>query len=247
MKADILKTSVVFLSVPALVLLAAAGCGGGSSEPAATPSIPSGSGQITIREGTVTPAASSSLPARSGDFASLCKKSTEKQFTAPATVIDPSRGYTATITTDKGDIEVELDPQAAPFTVNSFVFLACSGFYDGVTFHRVVPGFVAQGGDPTGTGRGGPGYTIPDEYSNLPFTEGTLAMASTGPNTNSGGSQFFICYDMSEEQQAALQGKYTVFGKVTGGLDVVKALTPRDPSADGPPGDKILEITVQEQ
>ena len=140
------------------------------------------------------------MPARTGDFASLCQKSTEKQFAAPTTVIDPSRSYTATIKTDKGDITVQLDPKTAPVTVNSFVFLACSGFYDGVTFHRVLPGFVAQGGDPTGTGSGGPGYTIPDEFSNVPFEKGTLGMAKTSA-PNSGGSQFFICYDLTDAQQ----------------------------------------------
>jgi peptidylprolyl isomerase len=186
------------------------------------------------------------LPARTGDFATLCKKSTEKQFTAPETVIDPTRDYVATIATEKGDIRIQLNPQAAPVTVNSFVFLACSGFYDGVTFHRVLPGFVAQGGDPAGTGSGGPGYSIPDEFSNLPFTQGTLGMAKTSA-PNSGGSQFFICYDLSPESAAALNGKYTVFGKVTGGMDVVDKLTPRDPQTNPTtPGDKILGITVKE-
>ena len=115
------------------------------------------------------------MPARTGDFASLCQKSTEKQFTAPQTVIDPSRSYTATIRTEKGDIVVELLPDVAPVTVNSFVFLACKGFYDGVTFHRVIPDsspFVAQAGDPTGTGSGGPGYNLPDEFSSQPFDRG---------------------------------------------------------------------------
>ena len=150
MKSSFVKASIVSLAVPALVLLVAAGCGG---DKAAGPNIPTGR--------TPLPGAAE-LPARTGDFATLCKKSTEKQFTAPETVIDPTRDYVATIATEKGDIRVQLNPQAAPVTVNSLVFLACSGFYDGVTFHRVLPGFVAQGGDPSGTGSGGPGYTIPD-------------------------------------------------------------------------------------
>lgn len=239
MKSSILKASVVSLAVPALVLLTAIGCGSSGSNTANnTPArnIPSGLTPLP-NAGKLTP--------RAGDFATLCKKSTEKQFSAPQTVIDPSKTYVATIKTEKGDMKIQLNPQAAPVTVNSFVFLACSGFYDGVTFHRVIPGFVAQGGDPTGTGTGGPGYTIPDEFSNLPFTLGTLGMAKTTA-PNSGGSQFFICYDLSEQAQASLNGNYTVFGKVSAGIEVLNSLTPRDPSANGPPGDKILGITVEE-
>jgi len=236
MKSSIVKASIVSLAVPALVLLVAVSCGGDGGE--------KDSGLIQTAR-TPLPGAAE-LPARPGDFSTLCKKSTEKQFTAPVTVIDPSRDYVATVATEKGDIRIQLNPQAAPVTVNSFVFLACSGFYDGVTFHRVLPGFVAQGGDPTGTGSGGPGYSIPDEFSSLPFTEGTLGMAKTSA-PNSGGSQFFICYDLSPESAAALNGNYTVFGKVTGGQDVVDNLTPRDPQTNPTtPGDKILGITVKE-
>ena len=141
---------------------------------------------------------------------------------------------------------MDLLPDVAPVTVNSFVFLACTGFYDGVTFHRVIPNsapFLAQAGDPTGKGNGNPGYHVPDEFSSQPFERGTLGMANTG-TPNSGGSQFFICYiDLPN-----LNGGYTAFGKVTAGMDVVEKLTPRDQSKDpgGPPGDKILEIIVQE-
>jgi cyclophilin family peptidyl-prolyl cis-trans isomerase len=240
MKSSLLKASVVSLAVPALVLLTAVGCGSSDKSNNSSSNVVTG----------LTPLANAGkLTPRAGDFATLCKRSTQKQFTAPETVIDPSKSYIATITTDKGDIKIQLNTQAAPVTVNSFVFLACSGFYDGVTFHRVIPGFVAQAGDPTGTGTGGPGYTIPDEYSNLPFTEGTIGMATGGPNTASGGSQFFICYNLSEQQQTALNGNYTVFGKLTAGLDVLNSLTPRDPSTapNAPPGDKITSITVQER
>jgi cyclophilin family peptidyl-prolyl cis-trans isomerase len=244
MKVSLLKTVVVSLALPALVLFAAVGCGGGSNDSNSTANTPASNVPTGL---TPLPNAGKLTP-RTGDFATLCKKSTEKQFAAPVSVIDPSRSYVATIKTEKGDMRVQLNTQAAPVTVNSFVFLACSGFYDGVTFHRVLPNFVAQGGDPTGTGTGGPGYTIPDEYSTLPFTKGTIAMASTGPSTNSGGSQFFICYDLSEQAAASLAGNYTIFGKVTGGLDVLDKLTPRDPqtSPNAPPGDKILTITVEE-
>jgi len=240
MKPSVLKASIVSLAVAVLVVPVAIGCGGSSDNSG------NSGAQNTPTGGTPLPVAAT-LPARKGDFASLCKKSTEKQFTTPQTVIDPSKSYVATIKTDKGDMTVELNPKVAPVTVNSFVFLACSGFYDGVTFHRVISGFMAQGGDPTGTGRGGPGYTIPDEFSDIPFSEGTLAMAKTSA-PNSGGSQFFICYNLSEQVQAALNGNYTVFGKLTAGIDVLNKLTPRDPATDpnAPPGDKILGITVEE-
>jgi cyclophilin family peptidyl-prolyl cis-trans isomerase len=219
----------LFLAMVAVLVLAASACGDGDKKESSTPA----------------PTAVSTLPARSGDFASLCQKSDEKQFSAlPPTIIDPERSYTAVIKTEKGDVTVELWPDVAPVTVNSFVFLSCKGYYDGVTWHRVIPLFVAQAGDPTGTGKGGPGYTLPDEFSDRPFEKGTLGMANTGqPNT--GGSQFFICY----EAQSPLNGRYTVFGQVTDGFDVLQNLTPRDPSKDSnlPPGDKILEITVTEK
>lgn len=138
----------------------------------------------------------------------------------PPMVIDTAKRYTATIKTNKGDITVEFFPKEAPKTVNNFVFLARDGFYDGVTFHRVIPGFVAQGGDPTGTGRGGPGYRFEDEVKNNPHKHvvGALSMANAGPNTN--GSQFFIVY----EPQPHLDGNHTVFGQVTSGMDVARSL-----------------------
>ena len=255
MKSSILKVSL--LPVIAFVLLAAAACGGGSddkSQPTAFPTInlqrptaSTGSGQVIITGNTPTPLPTMTpAAARTGDFATLCQKSNEKQFTAPQTVIDPSKKYTATIQTEKGNIVVELAPDVAPVAVNNFVFLSCKGYYDGLTFHRVLNQSdnvsVAQGGDPTGTGRGGPGYTIPDEFNSHTFDTGTLGMATGGPN--SAGSQFFICL----APQPSLNGKYTVFGQVTSGMDVVNKLTLRDPSANPtpPPGDKIVTITVQE-
>jgi len=215
MKPSFVRASL-FVATAAVLVLAVSACGGGDK-----------------KDGGAS------------DFAAACQKSDEKQWSAaPPTTIDPKLSYTAVIKTDKGDITVELYPDVAPVTVNSFVFLACKGFYEGVTFHRVIPGFVAQAGDPTGTGSGGPGYTIPDEFSSRPFEEGTLGMAKTSA-PNSGGSQFFICY----APQSALDGKYTVFGKVTAGLDVLGKITPRDPSQNPnlPPGDKVLEITVTEK
>jgi len=162
---------------------------------------------------------------------------------APAMQIDVSKSYTATLHTVKGNIVIELLPQAAPVTVNNFVFLARQHYYDGVTFHRVLPGFVAQGGDPTGTGSGGPGYFIPNEDSDLTFDgPGVVAMANSGRDRN--GSQFFITY----AAQPSLDGGYTIFGLVTGGMDVVQSIPPRDPSTtpNAPPGDKINSVTIDE-
>lgn len=153
-----------------------------------------------------------------------------KRYSAPpAMQIDTNKKYHAVIKTNKGDINVELNPAEAPQTVNNFVTLARDGFYDGVTFHRVVPGFVIQGGDPTGTGRGGPGYQFKDEPVRRPYKAGTLAMANAGPNTN--GSQFFICL----EDQPSLPPNYTIFGDVTSGMNVVRSIRQ---------GDVIESITV---
>jgi cyclophilin family peptidyl-prolyl cis-trans isomerase len=160
-------------------------------------------------------------------------------------VIDLLKSYTATLTTEKGDIQIELLTEQAPVTVNNFVFLARQGWFDGVTFHRVLPGFVAQGGDPTGTGFGGPGYYIPNEVvPELTFdAEGLVAMANSGPDTN--GSQFFITLGPAPD----LNGRFTIFGRVIAGLDVAKALAPRDPQADpeAPAGDKIISVTIEER
>ncbi|MEZ4540438.1 MAG: peptidylprolyl isomerase [Chloroflexota bacterium] len=143
-----------------------------------------------------------------------------------------------------GTFTIELLPKSAPQTVNSFVFLARNGWFDNTTFHRVLPGFVAQTGDPSGTGRGGPGYYIPNEIDTTLShnAEGVVAMANAGPNTN--GSQWYITYgDVSQ-----LDGNYTIFGKVIEGMDVVKQITPRDPSRNpnAPAGDAIVTITIEE-
>ena len=154
---------------------------------------------------------------------------------------DLNKQYTATIETEKGNIVLELFVQDAPRTVNSFVFLAREGFYNGTTFHRVIPGFMAQGGDPTGTGTGGPGYAFEDEFSQRTHTAGALSMANSGPNTN--GSQFFITYT----SQPQLDGRHTVFGQVIEGTDVLDKLTPRDPSRNPSfEGDTIVGVTISE-
>jgi cyclophilin family peptidyl-prolyl cis-trans isomerase len=170
----------------------------------------------------------------------------DQQYTfCPPMAIDPLKRYVATIQTDKGNIVVELFPDVAPLAVNSFIFLAENGWYDGVTFHRVLPGFVAQAGDPTGTGWAGPGYAFRNEISSeLVFDrKGLIAMANSGTDTN--GSQFFITYAPEPD----LNGGYTIFGQVIAGMDVAESLTPRDPSQNFglPPGDRIVTITIDEQ
>lgn len=169
-----------------------------------------------------------------------------KEFkTCPPFNIDPAKQYTATLHMQKGDIVIQLYADKAPLAVNSFVFLAQQGWFNGVTFHRVLPGFVAQAGDPSGTGSGGPGYYFNNEVSaGLSFDKpGVVGMANSGPDTN--GSQFFITYT----PQVKLDGIYTIFGQVIQGMDVVDSLTPRDPQSTSglPPGDKILSVTIQEK
>jgi len=148
-----------------------------------------------------------------------------KQYDArPPLTIDPNASYTATFKTAKGDVVVELFAKQAPNTVNNFVFLARDGFYDNITFHRVIPDFMAQGGDPEGTGRGGPGYQFADEFDQSLRHDkpGILSMANAGPNTN--GSQFFITHVPTPH----LDGKHSVFGQVTEGMDVVLSLANGD-------------------
>ena len=166
-----------------------------------------------------------------------------KTYSAPPSMmIDTHSEYIATIETEKGDIVVELFASDVPTTVNNFVFLAREGFYNGTTFHRVIPGFMAQGGDPTGTGRGNPGYAFADEFTEHAHVAGALSMANSGPNTN--GSQFFITY----APQHGLDGKHSVFGQVIEGFDVLQSLTPRDPSRNPDfIGDRVIRITIEER
>ena len=161
----------------------------------------------------------------------------------PELVIDPSNRFEALIRTERGDVRIELLPNEAPTYVNNFVFLARNRFYDGLVFHRVLPGFVAQAGDPTATGFGGSGYDLEDESNELAIGEGVISMAR-GPNGAS-GSQFFIT--LAPQEQLGDAG-FTVFGRVIEGLEVLRALTPRDPQQPGqPPGDRILSIEITEQ
>lgn len=154
-----------------------------------------------------------------------------KYSAPPSMQLDATKKYSATIETSKGNLEIELYAADVPNTVNNFVFLAREGFYDNTTFHRVIPGFMAQGGDPTGTGAGGPGYRFADEFTAHTHVAGALSMANAGPDTN--GSQFFICY----EPQPHLNGRHSVFGLLLSGMDVLKSLVN---------GDAIKSITIQE-
>jgi len=163
----------------------------------------------------------------------------------PAMSIDTTKSYEALIKTEKGDIRVQLYADKTPKTVNNFVFLARQHFYDGVTLHRVIEGFMAQTGDPTGTGRGGPGYSFEDEIvPELTFdSEGLVAMANRGGGTSTNGSQFFITYGPATH----LNGQHTIFGKVIEGMDVARAISVRDPDTATTPGDKINTIEIIEK
>ncbi len=165
-----------------------------------------------------------------------------KQYSSPpAMAIDPSKKYTATIETSAGTMEAEFFPQDAPNTVNNWIFLAKEGYYDGIIFHRCIKGFMIQGGDPTGSGSGGPGYKFQDEKVTRPYTRGTLAMANAGPNTN--GSQFFIMH-----ADYGLPPNYTIFGKLTSGEDVVDKIATAPTGAADRPKDHVTidKITITE-
>jgi cyclophilin family peptidyl-prolyl cis-trans isomerase len=168
-----------------------------------------------------------------------------KQYSSPPKMqIDTNKNYEAVFHTQRGDFTVELFAKQAPVTVNNFVFLAREGFYNNTTFHRVLPDFMAQAGDPTGTGRGGPGYSFADEPGALALPHdraGILSMANAGPNTN--GSQFFITFGPTPH----LNGKHGVFGRVIAGMDVVKSIRLRDPDRDRQPGDTINSIDILER
>ena len=168
-----------------------------------------------------------------------------KQYSQPPSItIDLEKEYIARINTSKGTIVLKLFAKEAPNTVNNFVFLAREGYYDNTTFHRVLPGFMAQGGDPTGTGAGGPGYRFEDEFNPALRHDGPgiLSMANSGPGTN--GSQFFITYVATPH----LDDRHTVFGRVIEGMEVVNSLTPREPGQTPPTrGDTLLTIEIEEQ
>ncbi len=167
---------------------------------------------------------------------------TKQWNTAPKMTIDPKKKYKARMETDKGEMVIELFADKTPKTVNNFVFLSREGFYDGIIFHRVIKDFMAQGGDPTGTGTGGPGYKFADEFHpSLKHDQpGRLSMANAGPGTN--GSQFFITHVPTPW----LDNKHTIFGQVVEGMEVLMSIPPRDPARREQPGVKILKVTVEE-
>ena len=168
-------------------------------------------------------------------LSAACSGTTPKPKTysaPPPMIIDTSKQYTATIETEKGNLVLELFASDVPITVNNFVFLAHEGFYDGTTFYRVIPDFMAQGGDPTGTGTGSPGYTFDDEFTEHTHVAGALSMANVGPNTNS--SHFFITYS----PQHHLDDKHSVFGQLIGGMDVLEKIEQ---------GNTIIQVTIEER
>lgn len=194
---------------------------------------------------TLIPVQESAPQERAQSQNAVPKSSKTMYQNPPALTIQQTKKYTATITTTQGVIELELFAQDVPNTVNNFVFLAREKFYDGVIFHRVIPDFMIQGGDPTGTGMGGPGYTFADEPFTGEYTRGTVAMANAGPNTN--GSQFFIMH-----KDTPLPKSYVIFGRVTQGLEVVDVIATA-PTAPGGEGSKpqnpvrIESVTILEQ
>jgi len=186
------------------------------------------------------------LPKNTPTTAESPQSANDRYSAYPAMTIDVNKKYFATVKLAKGgEFVIQLFPDKAPKTVNNFVFLARDGYYDGTTFHRVLEGFMAQGGDPTGTGSGGPGYQFEYEANDLTFDKpGVVAMANTGPATPTNGSQFFITFVPTSQ----LNGGYTIFGQVTEGMDVVNSITRRDPDQNPTfEGDTIETITIKEE
>jgi cyclophilin family peptidyl-prolyl cis-trans isomerase len=189
----------------------------------------------------VSGAGGAAVPAASTQPSAAGQTTGRKQYTAaPEMKIDQNKTYIATIKTTAGDIKVQLDAKNAPLTVNNFVFLAREKFYDGVIFHRVIKDFVIQGGDPQGTGMGGPGYKFADEPVKGPYEVGSLAMANSGPNTN--GSQFFI---IDGAQGAALPPQYNLFGKTIEGIDVVHTIASAPKGAQDRPTQPVTITTIE--
>lgn len=215
----------------------------GQPEPAASPtSAPAGSGSAPATE--IPPAtriASSTDGASSPATPAVVVsggRSIKQWSSPPAMAIDPGASYTAVLDTTAGPITVELLSSDAPNTVNNFVFLAREGFYDNVIFHRTIPGFMIQGGDPTGTGSGGPGYRFADEAVNRPYSRGVMAMANAGPNTN--GSQFFLMH-----ADYPLPPNYTIFGQTVAGLETIDTIATAPTQAGGEGSSPVNPVTIQ--
>lgn len=230
---------LLVLGLVAGILISRSG-GGAAAQPTAPADLP------TAAAPAAAPTAAAAAPA--APVAGTLPTATSYSYDAPPPMaIDPARQYTATISTPRGDIVVELLPEVAPQTVNNFVFLARNNFYNGLTWHRVLPNFMAQGGDPGGDGTGGPGYSIPAEFTDqISFREpGILAMARSA-DPDSAGSQFFI----TTGDASWLDGQYTIFGRVVSGQEIVDGIPLRDPQnpADlATPGESILGVTISEQ
>ena len=213
-----------------------------------SPSAPATSAPLATEPAVVEATAPAVVPPAGGS-SSACAAfdsipAAAQYNSAPEILIDTTAKYFATFKmANGGEFKIELFADKAPITVNSFVFLACKGFFNGLTFHRVLEGFMAQGGDPTGSGMGGPGYEFVNEYSDLTFDKpGILAMANAGPDTN--GSQFFITFGPAEW----LNGGYTIFGQVVSGMDVVNSLTLRDPQQNPSfIGDAMESVTISQE
>jgi cyclophilin family peptidyl-prolyl cis-trans isomerase len=229
------RLAILTFSLFALLSLGCSSSGSGSSS-VATPNRPNAPASSPVASSPVA-----SNPAASGGG----QVSNKQWNTEPAMSIDPNKRYTAKISTTLGDMEAELFPKDAPKTVNNFVFLAREGYYENVKFHRVIKDFMIQGGDPTGTGAGGPGYKFVDELQNpLTYEIGTLAMANAGPNTN--GSQFFIVHGSAG---TSLPKQYSIFGKLTSGQDVLdKIATTPVRNQSSPVTDVLItSVTITEQ
>lgn len=234
--------NIKFQLAVAVLLIASLAC---SLSPSAPVTSAPPAAEPAIVEATV-PAV---VPPAGGSSSSACAVfdsiPTAAQYSsAPEILIDTTAKYFATVKmANGGEFKIELFAEKAPITVNSFVFLTCKGFFNGLTFHRVLEGFMAQGGDPTGSGMGGPGYEFVNEYSDLTFDKpGILAMANAGPDTN--GSQFFITFGPAEW----LNGGYTIFGQVVSGMEVVNALTLRDPQQNPSfIGDAMESVTISQE
>lgn len=235
-------SAVVVLGVLAALLVTLFGNQpGGQTQTGAAPT--PGADQPTAAAGAPTPGAEQPTPAAGAP--SPAASGGKKSYSAmPPMTIDPAKNYTATITTPRGDIVIKLRPDLAPKTVNSFIFLSKEGFYDGLTWHRVIPGFVAQGGDPEGTGGGGPGYNVPAEFTDKVLFDrpGLVAMARRGDDINSNGSQFFITLAPAPN----LNNQYTIFGEVIKGQEIVQGIPERDPGAATAPGEQMLKIAISE-
>ena len=201
-----------------------------------SPNVPSVEGEATATPTAEAPDATTDPSDGAGDEAIV-----RSYDSPPQLAIDTSASYEAVIRTELGEVRIELLPGEAPGYVNNFVFLARNRFYEGLTFHRVVPGFVAQAGDPTGTGFGGAGYHLDEEHNSIPFDAGVISMAKAGSIVD--GSQFFITLGPTPH----LADDFTAFGRVTSGMEVLSALTARDPASAPGPGDAILEIEIIEK